>query len=87
VVETVKSFPQIRTSVQEEAVFRPQTVFSNQFRPTFPFQNSFLGLDIIAIGETFEFSENLSEIHNKLNSLVNEVVRSSADVERQIICS
>jgi hypothetical protein len=82
IVNTVQDFHQFIMKFKKKQYYDPQTVFANQFNPSFPFQNSFLELDILSLGDAFDFSETLSEIHNKINGLVNEVIRSSQDVER-----
>ena len=82
VVSTIKDFHKFILKYKKKQYYDPQTIFANQFKPSFPFQNSFLELDILSIGEQFDSSETLSEIHNKLNGLVNDVIKSSQDVER-----
>jgi hypothetical protein len=62
----------------------PKLVFDEQFNPEFPFEKSFLEVEINAASDnnSFCFSDELSDVHNKLVGLVNEIVKCSQDVER-----
>lgn len=82
VVNSVKDFHDFIQIFKKESYFDAKTIFTKQFKPEFPFQRSFLELDIVRSGDSFEFSETLADIHNKVNILVNDVVKSSHLVER-----
>jgi len=60
----------------------PKTVFNRQFHNKFAFERSFLELEIIKTDKGFGFSDELSEIHNKLIGLISEIIKCSQEVER-----
>lgn len=82
IVSTIQDFYKFILKFKKKSYFDPHTVFNNQFKPSFPFQYAFLELDIILTSDGFDFSEGLSDIHNKLINLLYEVIKASQDVER-----
>jgi hypothetical protein len=56
IVSTVQDFHEFIMRFKKQQYYDPQSVYANQFKPSFPFQNSFLELDILTMGDTFDFS-------------------------------
>lgn len=80
-----KYFNYIQNFKKEDIPYSsPKLVFDEQFNPEFPFEKSFLEVEIIASTDnnSFCFSDELSDIHNKLVGLVTEIVKCSQDIER-----
>ncbi len=69
---------------RKQKYFEPKKVFEDQFNPKFPFQRSFLELSIKPSSDrlSFVFSDELSDIHNKLIGVIHDVIKCSQEVER-----
>lgn len=69
---------------QEGQYHTAEEVFSSQFKSSFGFEQSFLEISIQPVKnkQEFVFSEDLKDIHNKIISLVQDVIKCSRDVER-----
>lgn len=84
VLLSIRNYHDFLLLFKKETYFDPKKVFEEQFNPKFPFQRSFLELSIKASGDrlAFVFSDELSDIHNKLIGVVHDVIKCSQDVER-----
>ena len=69
---------------QKESYLTAEEIFKNQFDPNFPFQKSFIEVELCEhISKTkFSFSDDLNEIHSKLTNVVQDIINYSEGVER-----
>lgn len=82
IIQSLKKFHAYISLYKKEQYPTPEYVFENQFKSSFPFEACFLEVSIIGQKNRFVFSEDVKEIHNKIINLVQDVVKSSRDVER-----
>lgn len=57
-------------------------VFTEQFKSNFSFEQSFLEISVLDSKSGFHFSDDLKEIHTKIITLVQDVIKCSREVER-----
>jgi hypothetical protein len=84
VLLSIKNYHDFLLNFKKDNYFDPKKVFEDQFNPKFPFQRSFIELSIKSSSDrlSFVFSDELSDIHNKLIGLIHDVIKCSQDVER-----
>jgi len=84
VLQSIQNYHDFLLNFKKDIYYDPQKVFDDQFNPKFPFQRSFLELSIKPASDrlSFIFSDELSDIHNKLIGIVHEIIKCSEEVER-----
>lgn len=84
ILNSVKNYHDFLLRFKQKTYYDPQKVFEDQFNPKFLFQRSFLELSIKPSSDrlSFTFSDELSDIHNKLIGVIHDVIKCSQDVER-----
>lgn len=84
IVKSIEEFNIFMHRFKQDKYFGAKTIFEDQFKPEFPFQQSFLEVSIIPglDKNTFIFSDELSDIHSRLLGIIHELIRCSQDVER-----
>lgn len=84
ILKSIKEFSNFMIEFKKKSYYDPKQIFEEQFNPKFPFQKSFLELYIKAANDkhSFTFSDELSDIHNRLIGIIHELIKCSQDVER-----
>jgi len=84
IIKSMQDFNVFISTFKREKYFDAEKIFEDQFKPEFPFQQSFLEISIQPASDkmSFIFSDELSDIHSKLLGIIHELVRCSQDVER-----
>jgi hypothetical protein len=84
IVKSIQDYNNFMTNFKQEKYFDAKKIFENQFKPEFPFQQSFLEVSIKPAADkiSFIFSDELSDIHSRLLGIIHELIRSSQEVER-----
>lgn len=84
IIKSIQNYNVFITSFKKQKYFDAQKIFEDQFKPEFPFQQSFLEISIQPASDklSFIFSDELSDIHSRLIGVVQELIRCSQDVER-----
>jgi len=84
IISSISSYHDFIYLFRKENYYEPKKIFDDQFDPKFPFQRSFLEISIKPSADklSFCFSDELSDIHNKLIGVIHDVIKCSQDVER-----
>jgi hypothetical protein len=84
IISSIKSYHDFIYLFKREIYYEPKKIFDNQFDPKFPFQRSFLEISIKSSSDklSFCFSDELSDIHNKLIGVIHDVIKCSQEVDR-----
>jgi len=82
IVDSIRKYRDFLKDFKKTEYNDPKTIFNKQYDNKFPFERSFLELEIIKTDKGFGFSDELSEIHNKLIGLISEIIKCSQEVER-----
>jgi hypothetical protein len=84
VLNSIKNYHDFIFNFKKDEYFDPKRVFDDQFNPKFPFQRSFLEVSLKSASDrlSFVFSDELSDIHNKLIGVIHDIIKCSQDVER-----
>lgn len=84
ILNSIQDYHDFISMFKMENYFDPKKIFDDQFNPKFPFQRSFLEISIKPAFDrmSFCFSDDLSDIHNKLIGIIHDVIKCSQDVER-----
>ena len=82
IVDSIRQYYMFLKNFRKSEYNDPSTIYKKQFDKKFGFERSFLELEIIKTDKGFGFSDELSEIHNKLIGLISEIIKCSQEVER-----
>lgn len=84
ILRSLTSYYEFIMIYNQKSYFSAQEIFKHQFSPKFPFQNSFMVVDIVILPDNsgFCFSDDLGNINSKLSNLLDEMIKCSAEVER-----
>jgi hypothetical protein len=84
IISSISSYHDFIILFKKKNYYEPKKIFEEQFDPKFDFQRSFLEISIKPSADklSFCFSDELSDIHNKLIGIVHDVIKCSQEMER-----
>lgn len=84
IIKSLKCYYEFMIHYKHDKYFSAQEVFEQQFNPKFPFQQSFIVIDIVVSPDSncFCFSDDVDDIHAKLTSIMEDIIKCSNEVER-----
>jgi hypothetical protein len=84
IISSIKSYHDFIYLFKKKNYYEPKKIFDDQFDPKFPFQRSFLEISIKSSPDklSFCFSDELSDIHNRLIGVIHDVIKCSQEVDR-----
>ena len=84
IINSIEKYFNFIKQFQKENYLSAEEIFKNQFDPNFPFQKSFIEVELTEhMNKTkFTFSDELNEIHSKLTNVIQDIIKYSEGVER-----
>ena len=84
IIGSIERYYNFMKQFKKDQYYSAEEIFNYQYDPKYPFQRSFIEVDIKEhpSGEQFTFSEELNDIHAKLTNVVKDIIKYSQNVER-----
>jgi hypothetical protein len=82
IIDSLRSYHDFLVLFKKDKYPTPRAVFENQLHPRFPFERSFLEVDIIFENKVLAYSYSLEDINEKLLSLLSIIVEASRGIEK-----
>ena len=84
IIGSIQKYYKFIKQFEKEKYYSAEEIFNTQFDKETLFQKSFIEVELKEhpSGEKFTFSDELSEIHEKLTNVVKDIIKYSQNVER-----
>ena len=77
IIGSIERYYNFMKQFKKDQYYSAEEIFNYQYDPKYPFQRSFIEVDIKEhpSGEQFTFIEELNDIHAKLTNVVKDIIK------------